>query len=260
VNRRAWLGIWIAFLLASCGAGPATGAPNQASPHPADACRGGATKPAIPVIFLAKEVVPAELNAVRRFVDVWGTGHSCFEGKVVTSLKGVDMAHYRVLIVDISHDAILDRDDMNALLAFTASGRRLGLFDYALALSDNSRTNSILGGETLIGRMDFSLAPGCVDWQYGARLSSPFALAGTNYHYPTQADATLAMRADGPSRTWATLSCQGGGAAVLEVPPGLIAGFYIAGALSRGDDDPAGAGMAKLVVDVIESLTHASTL
>jgi hypothetical protein len=212
------------------------------------------------VIFLAKEAVPAELKAVQRFVDVWGTGHGCFAGKVVTGLKGVSMAPYRVLIVDISHDAILDRDDMNALLAFTGSGGRLGLFDYALALSDHSRTNSILGGETLIGRMDFSLAPGCVDWQYGTRLSTPFDLSGASYHYPTQADATLAMRADGPSRVWATLSCQAGGAALLEVPPGLIAGFYMAGALTRGDEDPAGAGMAKLVVDVIESLTQRSTI
>jgi hypothetical protein len=44
------------------------------------------------------------------------------------------------------------------------------------------------------------------------------------------------------------------------VPPGLIAGFYMAGALTRGDEDPAGAGMAKLVVDVIESLTQRSTI
>ena len=209
------------------------------------------------MLFLAKEAVPAELKAVERFVDVWGTGHGCFAGKVVTELKGANLASYRVLIVDISHDAVLDRDDMNAILAFRG---RLGLFDYALALSDHSRTNTLLGGETLIGRMDFSLAPGCVDWQYGARLSTPFDLSGTTYHYPTQADATLAMRADGPNRVWATLSCQQGGAALLEVPPGLIAGFYMAGALTRGDDDPAGAGMAKLVVDIIHSLTQPSTL
>ncbi len=210
------------------------------------------------MIFLAKEAVPAELKAVERFVDVWGTGHSCFAGKVVTGLKGVNLASYRVLIVDISHDAVLDRDDMNAILAFTSSGRRLGLFDYALALSDHSRTNTLLGGETLIGRMDFSLAPGCVDWQYGARLSTPFDLTGETYHYPTEADATLAMRADGPNRVWATLSCQQAGAALLEVPQGLIAGFYMAGALTRGDDDPAGAGMAKLVADIVQSLTQPS--
>ena len=212
------------------------------------------------MLFLAKEAVPAELKAVERFVDVWGTGHSCFAGKVVTGLKGVSLASYRVLIVDISHDALLDRDDMNAVLAFTSSGRRLGLFDYALALSDHSRTNTLLGGETLVGRMDFSLAPGCVDWQYGTRLTAPFDLSGTTYHYPTEADATLAMRADGPNRVWATLSCQQGGTALLEVPPGLIAGFYMGGALTRGDDDPAGVGMAKLVVDVIQSLTQPSTL
>jgi hypothetical protein len=248
----------IICLLVACGAEPGTtNTPSPSADPLAVSCKQSLQQAPVRVLFLAKEAVQAELAALTQFVNHW-TAAGCFSGKVVTSLKAMDLAAYQVMVVDISHDASLDDADVTGLVDFVHSKRHAAVFDYALRLSDQSRTNTLLGQETQIGRMDFSLAPACTDWQYGSELISPFDLSNLAYHYPAPANATYAMRADGPSRPWATLTCAQGGVALLEVPTGAVAGFYGANALAQGGER---AGeMEKLVADVVQRLSQPSSL
>lgn len=249
----------IVCLLVACGTQPGlTQIRPSASLDPlAVSCKQSLQQAPVRVLFLAKEAVPSELAALSRFVSDW-TAAGCLSGRLVTGLKGVDLTPYSVMVVDISHDSILDDVDVTALVDFVHSKRRAAVFDYALRLSDQARTNTLLGQETQIGRMDFSLAPNCIDWQYGTQLTSPFDLSNLAYHYPAPVNATYAMRADGPNKPWASLTCTQGGAALLEVPTGAVAGFYAANALAQGGEQAV--QMEKLLVDVVERLQQPSAL
>lgn len=259
---RPLAGVLVAVSMLACGG--ETELPVTPSPQPDQgaACRAGISDP-VPVMFLAREAVPEELEGFDYFVRDWGSRQKCFKGTLLTSLNGTDLARYRVLVVDISHDQQLKPDDVAAIESFASAGKRIAVFAYPMRLADRTLISAPLGGlEGRLGGAQLALASGCGDWQFSDALKTPFALGGLSYRYENFGSAIFTVRASGPQRPLANaIFCpQDPGPVLLEVPGGVVAGFSLAYTLSLADDNVRSVGMKKMLVDVIELLAASAQL
>jgi hypothetical protein len=214
------------------------------------------------VLFLAREAVADELQGLEYFVRDWGKRQSCFDGRVVTSLSGVDLKPYQVLVLDISHDERLTTQDASRVSAFIASGKRAAIFAYPMRLEDRSLIDDPLGG--LVGSLGLglSMASGCGDWHYQEMPVQPFNLSGSSYRYENFGGTIFTVHATGRQRTWAkALFCpHDTSSVILELPQGIVAGFSIAYSVSLADDNVRAVQMKELVVDAVHELAVASGL
>jgi hypothetical protein len=254
----AALGLW----LTSCGTASELPVNPPPLPHPAQACRTRAVKPPIKVLFLAREAMPDELQGLQYFVRDWGKGQSCFDGRVVTSLFGVNLKPYQVLVVDVSHDERMTTDDAAVVAGFIASGKRAALFAYPMRLHDRTVIDDPFSGLSSSLGAGLTVASGCGDWRYQDMPVQPFTLAGSSYRYENFGGAIFTVHAGGRQRPWANaLFCPNDSSPViLELPQGIIAGFSLAYTVSLADDNVRAVQMKELVVDAIHELAVASGL
>lgn len=253
----------VALLAAACGSASAE-IPLTPSPAP-DAgsivCRQAGPPPT--ALILAKEGVPDELDGVNYFVQDWGNRQGCFKATVVTTLKGTNLANYKILIVDISHDQVLSADDAAGVQAFIKSGKRAAIFAWPIKLSDETVIKDPLAGaEGSLSGASWKQAHGCGDWRFGDFLKAPFSLESTSYRYENFADSIFTISATGPQRVIAkSLFCPGDpGAVVLEVPGGVLAGFSFSYSVAFADNTIRAVGMKRLIVDVMHLLSRPAQL
>lgn len=245
-----------ALLIMNGACGPAPRAiPVRPSPPPHPAL-GSCELPAPAVAFLAKESVAEEVDGLNVFVADWGARGHCFDGVVLTTLAGADLSRYRVLIVDVSPGSHIDAADRTAIDAFRASGRRVALFAWPLALPERTVIPRVFGGvESGFGGAELRLLSGCGDWQFGDGPKRPFDLENASYRYENFGDALFAVKVEGPQRVWAnSLFCKDVAPVMIEVPAGIVAGFYLGYTISLADNNVRSIGLKRALVDVIHAL------
>ena len=252
----------LALALGACGQPAELAVTPPAPGHPADECR--AAGPPISVLFLSKQAVKDDADGLTYFVQDWGGHRGCFKGTVVTDLKGVNLAPFRVMIVDVSHDQRLSETDAQGMQQFVAAGKRVGLFAWPLQLADRTLLPDALGGaRPILQNATFQIARGCGDWQFTEQAATePFRLRGASYRYENFGSAIFTIHVTDPQRVWAnTLFCpQDSGPMVVEVKAGIVAGFSVAYSISLSDNNVRATGMKEMLVDVIHSLAQPSGL
>lgn len=245
-----------ALVLAISGCGQVVAVRPPAPPDQAAGCRVAGQPPAT-VLFLVADPVPEEKLGFEWFVRDWGGRARCFDGVMLTSLSNVDLGRYAAIVADVSHDSQLADDDARALTAYVSRGGRAGLFGYPMRLSDRTPiTLPFAGAQASLGNARWTMASGCGDWQFGARLSMPFNLDQASYRYENFGGAIFSVSADPPATPLATIIfCDHAGqAAMLESPGGVVAGFSLAYSLSLADDNVRAVGMKRMLIDVIHVL------
>ena len=248
----------LSLALAGC-AGFGEEVPLVAAARPdaaAGACRtAGYIAPA--VLLLAKEAVPEELDGLNYFAADWGRRQGCFRATVVTDGAAIDTRRFAAMVIDVSHDARVTAADVNLARAFVDAGKRVALFAWPLRLADLSVDLDALAGlNEALGDFTYRQAAGCGDWQYTGLPRVPFDLAGTSYRYENFGSTVFTITLVGPGRPWATtLFCPAHpGAAMVEVPAGLVAGFSLAYTISLADNNVRAVAMKRLFVDVVNEL------
>lgn len=225
--------------------------PSAAQPQ----CAAQATR--VNTVFLAREADASDLSGVDYFAREWGQRQKCFDGLVLTSLKGVDLSPFQVLIVDVGHDASLSADDVSAIKAFIARGRRVGVFAWPMALRDRSVISDPLAGlQDDFGGVSFEVSRNCGDWKYTDAPKAPFPMEQTTYRYENFGSAIFTLHLAVRQRPWAqSLFCRDSPQLVMaEMPAGIVAGFSLGYTISLADNNVRSVGMKRMVVDVIHTL------
>ncbi|GAC1701932.1 MAG: hypothetical protein NVS9B6_17460 [Candidatus Limnocylindrales bacterium] len=245
------------LMLTACGPAP-KGIPIIPSrpPHPASGACDNLSPPS--VVFFAKETAPEEVDGMNQFAADWGARQHCFDGVVLTTLAGADLSRYRVLVIDVAPGQRIDPAERAAIDAFRATGRRVAIFAWPLALPERTQIVNTLGGveaEPGFGSVRVRAILGCGDWQLTEAPRQPFPMQSSSYRYENFGDALFAVAADGPQRLWAsTLFCPDLAPVMVEVPAGLVAGFYLGYTISLADNNIRSLGLKRLLVDVIHTL------
>ncbi|GAC1329935.1 MAG: hypothetical protein NVSMB17_06780 [Candidatus Dormibacteria bacterium] len=257
-GRRA---LALGFLaLATAGCGQAAEIPVVAPRQPSAAQpQCAAQKNPVNTVFFAREADSSDLSGLDYFVREWGQRQHCFNGVLLTSLKGADLSPYQVMIVDVSHDAVLSAEDAAAIRAFIARGRRIGVFAWPLALKDRSIVPDPLAGlQAELGGVKFGVARDCGDWMYTDAPGAPFPIEQTSYRYENFGSAIFTLSLSGPQRPWAnSLFCPGPPQPVMvESPAGIVAGFSVGYSISLADNNVRSVGMKRMLVDAISVLAR----